>query len=102
MTEAVKSSPSLPAVEATCGCGHDHSEPLVLDVRPIPHAIRHAAVFGAFDTIQPGQSLVIIAPHAPLPLLAQLSERAQVDATYLVEGPTEWHVQITRRGSDSV
>ena len=62
-----------------CGCcGHDAEAP-VLDVRPIPHAIRHATVFGAFDAIAPGQALVLVAPHNPLPLLGQLAERARID-----------------------
>lgn len=79
-----------------CGCGHDAEAP-VLDVRPIPHAIRHATVFGAFDAIAPGQSLVLVAPHNPLPLLAQLAERARIDVAYLDEQPDEWRLRITRR-----
>jgi uncharacterized protein (DUF2249 family) len=82
-----------------CGCGgHDEADP-VLDVRPIPHAIRHATVFGAFDAIPEGGSLVIVAPHLPAPLLAQLAERAPVDTEVLVDGPDAWHVRITRRAS---
>jgi uncharacterized protein (DUF2249 family) len=69
----------------------------VLDVRPIPHAIRHATVFGALDAMAPGEPLVIIAPHAPLPLLRQLEERGPIDVEFLVDGPDEWRVQITRR-----
>jgi uncharacterized protein (DUF2249 family) len=89
-------TPSAPASSCNCG-GHNDDVP-VLDVRQIPHAIRHAAVFGAFDAIAPGGSLVIVAPHAPVPLLNQLAARAEIAAEYLVEGPTEWHVQITRLG----
>jgi len=83
-----------------CGCGGHDAETPVLDVRTIPHAIRHAAVFGAFEAIRPGASLILVAPHAPLPLLAQLSERARIDVEFLVEGPTEWHVQLTRLEGD--
>lgn len=79
-----------------CRCGQDDGGMVVLDVRTIPHAIRHGAVFGAFDTIQPNGSLVIIATHAPKPLLAQLAGRGPIDVEYLEEGPTEWHVKITR------
>ena len=80
----------------SCGCGgHDEADP-VLDVRPIPHAIRHATVFGAFDAIPPGQSLVLVAPHLPLPLIAQLRERAEIDVEVLVDGPDAWHVRLTR------
>lgn len=94
MSQPVEILPSAP--ETGCGCGgHDEPDP-VLDVRAIPHAVRHGAVFGAFDAIVPGASLVLVAPHAPLPLLAQLAERAPIVVETLVDGPTEWHVRITR------
>ncbi|HET7723109.1 MAG TPA: DUF2249 domain-containing protein [Propionibacteriaceae bacterium] len=79
-----------------CACGHDSAEDIVLDVRTIPHAIRHAAVFGAFDAIPTNGSIVIVAPHLPRPLLAQLAERAPIEVEYLTEGPDAWHVRITR------
>lgn len=80
----------------TCGCGgHDEADP-VLDVRTIPHAIRHATVFGAFEAIAPGKSLILVAPHLPRPLLAQLAERAPIESEVLVDGPDAWHVKITR------
>jgi uncharacterized protein (DUF2249 family) len=88
----------LETVGASTGCacgGHDEAAP-VLDVRVIPHTIRHAAVFGAFDAIKPGGSLVLIAPHAPVPLLNQLASRAVIAVEYLVEEPEEFHVKITR------
>lgn len=87
-----------PAGEShSCGCGgHDEADP-VLDVRTIPHAIRHATVFGAFEAIAPGSSLVLVAPHLPRPLLAQLAERAPIDTEVLVDGPEAWTVRITRR-----
>ena len=82
-----------------CGCHeHDDGTP-VLDVRTIPHAIRHAAIFGAFEAIAPGSAIVLIAPHAPVPMLTQLSQRAPIDVEYLVDGPTEWHVKVTRRAA---
>ena len=94
MSQPVEILPSAP--ETGCGCGgHDEPDP-VLDVRAIPHAVRHGAVFGAFDAIAPGASLVLVAPHAPLPLLAQLAERAPIVVETLVDGPTELHVRITR------
>lgn len=90
--DAVGTAPS----GGSCGCGgHDEDVP-VLDVRDIPHAVRHGAVFGAFDQIRPGGSLVIVAPHAPLPMLAQLSQRAPIETEFLTEGPVEWRVRITR------
>ena len=106
MSQAVQIQPSAPEPSEGCGCGgHDAADP-VLDVRAIPHAVRHGAVFGAFDSIAPGGSLILVAPHEPLPLLAQLAQRAPIDVETLVDGPTEWHLRLTRRltaeGHDSV
>ena len=85
-----------PSTGHSCACGgHADSTP-VLDVRPIPHSIRHATVFGAFDAIPAGWSLIIVAPHAPMPLLKQLSERAPIEWEFLEEGPEAWRVKITR------
>lgn len=86
----------LPVVAGGCACGNEHDGVPELDVRAIPHSIRHAAVFGAFEAIPEGGQLVIVAPHAPVPLLTQLADRASIEVAYLVEGPDEWHVQITR------
>ena len=96
--EDIEILPTAPESTHSCGCGgHDEADP-VLDVRPIPHAIRHATVFGAFAAIPPGGSLVLVAPHLPLPLISQLRERAEVDVEVLVDGPDAWHVRLTRAG----
>lgn len=79
-----------------CSCGHHEAEDLVLDVRAIPHAIRHASVLGAFDAIGVGGSLVLVAPHNPLPLLGQLADRASIAVEYLMEEPGEWRLRIER------
>lgn len=88
----------LPITESrsACGCGDGHENIPALDVRPIPHAIRHATVFGAFDAIGVGGSLVLVAPHNPVPLLNQLAERSPISVEYLVEGPEEWRLRINR------
>lgn len=67
-----------------------------LDVRDIPHAIRHATVFGALDAITTGQGLVLVAPHDPLPLLAQIEQRApgRFTVSYLERGPKKWRLQL--------
>ena len=84
--------------EGSCGCSAPDDGKPELDVRDIPHAIRHATVFGAFDAIAPGSSLVLIAPHDPLPLLRQLDRRSpgQLDVTYLERGPVRWRLDIAR------
>lgn len=83
----------------TCGCGEvDGPELPELDARAVPHAIRHATIFGALDAVQPGGGLVLVAPHDPLPLLAQVEQRApgafRVD--YLERGPEAWRLSFIR------
>ena len=81
----------------TCDCGEDSHAAPELDVRVIPHAIRHATVFGAWSAIPARGTLVLLAPHDPKPLLAQIAEReGPVRVTYLVEGPEFWRLAITR------
>ena len=58
---------------------------------------RERALLGErFDAIAPGDALVLIAPHAPVPLLRELEGRFPIDVEYLQEGPEEWHVKVTR------
>lgn len=71
----------------------------VLDARQVPHNIRHATVFGALDAVRPGAGLELIAPHDPLPLLAQIDERepGAFAVTYLERGPEMWRIALDRR-----
>ena len=72
-----------------------------LDARTIPHAIRHATIFGALDAVAPGRSMVLVAPHDPLPLLAQVETRyaGAFTAEYLERGPEAWRLSLARRGA---
>lgn len=81
----------------TCSCGDHAAEAPVLDVRQIPHPIRHGAVFGAFEQLGAGGAMVLIAPHNPLPLLNQLAQRWPIDIAYLENGPAAWQLRITRK-----
>lgn len=87
--------------DETCRCVDDDEDLPVLDVRAVPHSIRHATVFGALDAIGVGSGLVLVAPHDPLPLLAQIEQRApgRFAVTYLRREPGECHVQLQRTGS---
>ena len=82
----------------TCG-GETVSEFPVLDATLIPHALRHATIFGALDSLTVGSGMVLLAPHKPVPLLAQIEDRAPgaFEVTFLSEGPEKWHVQFVRR-----
>ena len=89
----------LPVVEKpTCTCGHHDEELPVLDARAIPHAIRHAAILGAVASLTPGKALALVAPHNPLPLLAQIREAHgdPIEVSYLQEGPEAWTLKLAR------
>lgn len=97
--------------------GHDHADdataglpeaPVLsddprLDVRAIPHARRHAMVIGAAGAIKPGQALVLVAHHAPRPVLAEVQQRypGQFTLEWLQEGPEVWQVRLRRAGGDA-
>lgn len=81
-----------------CTCGGATATAPEFDVRAIPATIRHATVFGALGAIAPGESLVLITPHEPLPLLAQLDQQQPGvwTATSHPAAPDEWRVCLTR------
>ena len=55
------------------------------DARGIAKRFRHAAIFGALDSLQSGETMRFVNDHDPLPLLEQLRERyaERVDIRYL-------------------
>jgi len=82
-----------------CTCGEvDGPGYPELDARQVPHAIRHATIFGALDAVGAGGGLVLLAPHDPLPLLAQVEQRYQgaFEVSYLERGPEAWRLLFQR------
>lgn len=81
-----------------CACGEVDDGLPELDARVVPHAIRHATIFGALDAVRPGGGMVLVAPHDPLPLLAQVEERdpGAFVVEYLERGPEAWRLQFVR------
>jgi uncharacterized protein (DUF2249 family) len=83
-----------------CACGgHDEPGYPELDARVVPHAIRHATIFGALGSVQPGHGMVLVADHEPLPLLAQLEQRhaGDFEVSFLERGPENWRLLFLRR-----
>ena len=87
---------AVPQPTSSCGCGGHDEELPELDVQTIPHAVRHAAIFGAVESLRPGAAMVISATHNPLPLLTQLEARHgdAFHTRYLDEGPERWRILI--------
>jgi uncharacterized protein (DUF2249 family) len=92
-----------------CGCGGDRgpadapaqvlSVDTRLDVRALPHGERHARVLAALDALPADGALVLIAPHAPRPLLAEIDARypGQIDTQWLQDGPDVWQLRLHRQ-----
>ncbi|UQU67820.1 DUF2249 domain-containing protein [Couchioplanes caeruleus] len=94
-----------------CGCGGNSSAaaeapaPALsidarIDVRALPHAQRHATVLAAVDAVPADGALVLVAPHAPLPLLTEIDRRyaGQFATEWLQDGPDVWQVRLQRAG----
>lgn len=81
-----------------CGCGEEDENLPDLDVRAIPHAIRHATVFGALQGLRPSQAMILTAHHNPLPLLRQIEQmfRGAIEVSYVEEGPEVWKLRLLR------
>jgi uncharacterized protein (DUF2249 family) len=57
---------------------HTHLSPdrvYPFDARGVAKRFRHAAIFGALDSLMPGETMRFVNDHDPLPLLAQLEQR---------------------------
>lgn len=57
---------------------HLHLSPSAIypfDARGIAKRFRHAAIFGALDALQPGETMRFSNDHDPLPLLEQIAAR---------------------------
>lgn len=83
-----------------CGCGGQDPDGVLpeFDARAVPHAIRHATIFGALNSIRSGSGMILVAPHDPLPLLVQLEERSPglFSIDYLERGPETWRIRFIR------
>jgi uncharacterized protein (DUF2249 family) len=74
---------------------HDCSHPNVsegiypFDARGVAKRFRHAAIFGALDSLQPGETMRFCNDHDPIPLLSQIGARygTQVKMAYVQREP---------------
>lgn len=67
---------------------HNHDRPdgiYGFDARGIAKRFRHAAIFGALDSLQPGERMRFVNDHNPIPLLQQMMARYgdRVEINYL-------------------
>ena len=69
-----------------------------LDVRPVACRQKHALIFQRWAGLRPGEHFVLVNDHDPVPLYYQFAGQfpGAFDWEYLVAGPDEFHVRITR------
>ena len=61
------------------------------DARGVAKRFRHAAIFGALQSLQVGETMRFCNDHDPLPLLAQLDQRfgSGIKMSYVSRAPGE-------------
>ncbi|MDO9064914.1 MAG: DUF2249 domain-containing protein [Sulfuricella sp.] len=69
------------------------------DARGVAKRFRHAAIFGALDSLHPGETMRFVNDHDPLPLLAQLMERYgdAIEINYVAREPGQIVIDFTRK-----
>jgi uncharacterized protein (DUF2249 family) len=67
------------------------------DARGVAKRFRHAAIFGALESLQAGETMRFCNDHDPLPLLAQLDGRfgGKLTMTYISRSPGEIMIDFT-------
>lgn len=70
----------------------------IFDVREIPCRIKHGQIFQRWLDLSVGTHFVLVNDHDPVPLYYQFSAQFPDAFTweYLVRGPDEFHVKITK------
>ena len=61
------------------------------DARGVAKRFRHAAIFGALESLQAGETMRFCNDHDPLPILAQLDQRlgSHIMVSYVLRNPGE-------------
>lgn len=69
------------------------------DARGVAKRFRHAAIFGALESLQDGETMRFVNDHDPLPLIAQMGERygQQIAVAYVAREPGHVVIDFTVR-----
>ena len=82
-------------------CDHPTPEAIYpFDARGVAKCFRHAAIFGAFDSLIPGETMRFCNDHDPLPLLNQLLTRYGdgIAIAYVQREPGAIVIDFTKQG----
>ncbi len=69
------------------------------DARGVAKRFRHAAIFGALDSLNPGETMLFCNDHDPLPLLSQLTQRYGngIEINYVARDPGQIIIEFNRK-----
>lgn len=69
-----------------------------LDIRVVPPAEKHPAIFRTFDALAAGEGFTLINDHDPYPLRHQFeaTRAGKFHWTYTERGPVVWRVLIEK------
>lgn len=83
-----------PMTESSTAPGTEH----LVDVRSLAPRQRHSTIFGTWQTLPSGESILLVNDHDPLPLYFQFSCEYQGEFRweYLKQGPEVWEVRISK------
>jgi uncharacterized protein (DUF2249 family) len=81
---------------------HNHTNPEGIygfDACGIAKRFRHAAIFGALDSLHPGEVMRFVNDHDPLPLLQQMQQRYgdNVEIAYRAREPQGVMIDFIKR-----
>jgi uncharacterized protein (DUF2249 family) len=81
---------------------HNHTSPDAIypfDARGVAKRFRHAAIFGALDSLSAGETMRFVNDHDPIPLLHQLHARYgdAVHIEYLQREPGAIVIDFVRK-----
>ena len=67
------------------------------DARGVAKRFRHAAIFGALESLYDGETMRFVNDHDPVPLLQQIEQRygKQVTIEYITRNPGEIVIHFT-------
>ena len=70
----------------------------LIDVRRLPLRERHPIIFGAWKNLRPGEAILLVNDHDPVPLYHQFAAEHQgtFHWDYLEQGPEVFRVRITK------
>lgn len=96
-------SPSNPShqrkLTMSQACNHTTAEAVYpFDARGVAKRFRHAAIFGALDSLTPGETMRFVNDHDPIPLLHQLEARygAAIEINYVQREPGQIVIDFAR------